>query len=228
MIRGVLGLLPFSRSKIKLGTLVTVLVQKDLRGTVDQSAVLAVVEMLSPNWIILNILFLCLQSLLHVILTFIIVLFVGIFYCFVCYLRVLLLHPCQLLQILFNVVFNFFSIQQAKVLDLTSGFVGFFVIIEFVVRVAGCVQVLEGSEDHARPDVLLLLCSLVLLFALQFDRDHPPLDFIGQPRQLFDSVHYVSRLDRYADESALTRSPAGLLQQHHLLKIDVMCNQVRL
>ena len=222
LVQKVMWRLPLARRKVEIGNLVTIVIQEYFWSTVDQSAVFTVIEVLSPHWIILDVLYFCLQSLLHVILSLIVVVVIGIFDSLVRHLCDLLLPSCQLPDILLEVVSDFFPVQQTQVFDLTPGFVRVLVVVEFfVVGMASFVQVLEGSKDLTRPDVLLLLGSLVLLLTLQFDGYHSSLGFVGQPWQLFDSVHDVSRSHWNTDHSSFPRSPARFWQQHHLLEVDV-------
>ena len=223
-IRRVLRLLPFARSKVELGNLFTLVVEEDLGMTVDEGAVLAVLEMLSPHRIVLNVLFFCVQSLLHVVLP--LLFFVGISHGLVCQLCELLLPPFQFLDFFFKVILNLFPIQQAELLDATPFLIFFFVVVKLVVGVFSFGQVLECLEDLTRPDVLLLFSRLVLLLTLQLDGYQSSLSFVGQPRQLFDRIHDIIGLNGYADHSSLPRSPARLLQQDHLLKIDVVGDHV--
>ena len=113
-----------------------------------------------------------------------------------------------------------------KLFGLQPGLVGVFVVVEFVVRVACFVQILEGCEDLTRSDLFLLFVSLVLPLPLQLDGYHTPFCLVGQPRQLLDSVHDVGGSDWYADHSSLACSPARVLKKDDFLKIQGMGHQI--
>ena len=66
------GSLAFSRCKVEIGCLVSVIVEEDLRVTIDQCTILVVVEVLSPHWIILDVFLLLLQGDLHFVFTFLV------------------------------------------------------------------------------------------------------------------------------------------------------------
>ena len=63
----VFRLFAFAWSKVKVCSLVSVVVQEYLGVTIDQSAVLAVVEVFPPHWVILDVVFLLFQCPLHVV-----------------------------------------------------------------------------------------------------------------------------------------------------------------
>ena len=69
----------------------------------------------------------------------------------------------------------------------------------------------------------MLLVGLVLLLPLQLDGDQASLG--GQSGQLFHSIHDVGGMDWNADHPSLASCHAGLGEEHHLLKIELMCDE---
>ena len=67
VVEKVFGLFAFSWSKVEVRDLVSLVVKEDLVVTIDQSAEFAVVEMLPPDWVVLDVVFFCFQCLLNVI-----------------------------------------------------------------------------------------------------------------------------------------------------------------
>ena len=223
LVQEVYRFLTLARSKVEVGDLIPVIVQKYLRVAVYQGAVLAIVEVLSPDWVILDVFFFCFQCCLHVVFPFF-VLFLGFSDCLIFQLCVHTVLCRQLSHFFFQVVNVIFIVQQLNFFGFQPGLVGVFAVVEFVVGVACMVQVLESGKDFLWSDLLLFLVSLVHFFPLQFDGDET--SFIGQPRQLFDSIHDVGRSDRYTYHPSFSRGPARLLQQHELLEVDVVGDHV--
>ena len=67
VVEKVFGLFAFGWSKVEVRDLVSLVVKEDLVVTIDESAEFAVVEMLPPDWVVLDVVFFCFQCLLNVI-----------------------------------------------------------------------------------------------------------------------------------------------------------------
>ena len=121
--------LALPRSKVQIGDLFAFAIEENVGMAVDQSAVLVVVEMLPPHWVVLNVLFLLLHGDLHLIFTFI-----GVFDC-------LILHLCQVRsgghsKIFLDVVFVILEQSQPPLIfDLAPCHVGLLVVVELIVGI---------------------------------------------------------------------------------------------
>ena len=210
----VCGFLALPRSKVEVCCLVAFVVQKDLGVTVDQCAVLVVVKMLSPHWIIFNIFLFFFHGYLHLIFSFV----VRVSDCLVFHLH--LARDLWLSKIFFNVVLVIFQESQPPLVFYPApGLVGFFVVVELVIGILCLCQVPQGKEDLLRSDPLAFLVRLVLLLSLQLDGDDASLS--GQSGQLFCGVHDIRWSNRNADHPPFACCHSGPGKEHNLLEIDV-------
>ena len=218
LIQKARGFFPFPRSKVQIGHLIALAVQENIRVPVDQCAILVIVEMLPPYWVVLNVCFLLLHSYLHLIFSLVRVSDSLIFN----------LYQVRFggnSQIFFNVVFVVFHQSQSSfILDPAPRHVGLLVIVEVVIWVPLLSEIPEGLENLLWSDHFTLLVGLVFLLPLELDGDHASLS--GEPRKLFHSVHDVIRSHWNADHPSLACCHPGFGEEHHLLEVYVVGDDV--